>query len=89
MGQAFLEFMSSFLPTRQGDDPLILTSGSITAEAPKDSEIVVVDGSDEPLGGNYVKAMVSNENVKMNYTIDKKKGVFQKLKANIVNSSKR
>lgn len=77
---------SFIITTRNNKDELTLTVNSICAEAPMQSEIVVVDGSDKPLGADCVKSMMSNDNVDLVYIVDEKKGVFHALNMGIANS---
>lgn len=73
--EPILDF-SFIVPMRNNITDLQVSLDSICAQAPAMSEIVVVDGSDEPLGETTVRTMVRRTDIAVVYTCDDKSGVF-------------
>jgi glycosyltransferase involved in cell wall biosynthesis len=67
---------SFILPMRNNPDDLRASLDSICAEAPASCEVVVIDGSDVPLGEAAVRGMIRNPAVALVYARDDKTGVF-------------
>jgi glycosyltransferase involved in cell wall biosynthesis len=67
---------SFIVPMRNNADDLRRSLDSICAEAPASSEVVVVDGSDTPIGKDTVRQMLGCSHVELVYTRDDKTGVF-------------
>ena len=49
---------------------------SVRQEAPSGSEVVVVDGSDQPLGADCIRSMIADDSLKLTYMSDEPKGVY-------------
>jgi glycosyltransferase involved in cell wall biosynthesis len=77
---------SFIVTTRNNRDEFSRTFNSILIEAPDNSEIVVVDGSDIPLGLENVEKLVPNNSLRVKYILDNKKGVYNAMNLGIESS---
>jgi len=62
--------------TRNNPSEFSKTIKSIDEEAPSNSELVVIDGNDQPYGIEYLKRVITNHDISINYFLDEKKGIF-------------
>jgi len=67
---------SFVIVTRNNPEELQQTVHSICRELPESSEIVIVDGSDEPFGFECIKNMLGDASAPIVYRLDEKKGVY-------------
>jgi len=77
---------SFIVTTRNNSKELVRTINSIISEAPSKSEIVVVDGSDEPPGKEWVINNFLLKDIQLTYTLDNKVGVYDAMNVGIENS---
>jgi glycosyltransferase involved in cell wall biosynthesis len=75
---------SFIIPTRNNQEELKATIKSISAEAPENSELVVVDGSDLSVGFNFVQALIpSGVSLGVVYVLDNKCGVYDAMNVGV------
>ncbi len=81
------QFAFSFIvTTRNNTEELVRTLESIIAEAPGKSQVVIVDGSDSPLGREWVLKNSALDQIHLTYTLDDKKGVYAAMNVGIKKS---
>ncbi|MGD0410325.1 MAG: glycosyltransferase [Verrucomicrobiota bacterium] len=67
---------SFIVTTRNNTGELVRTIKTLIAEAPDKSEMVIVDGSDSPLGEEWVVKNFVLKHIHLTYTLDKGKGAY-------------
>ena len=67
---------SFIITTRNNTGELVRTIESLIAEAPDKSEMVIVDGSDSPLGKEWVLNNFVLNHIHLTYMLDNKNGVY-------------
>lgn len=78
---------SFIVTTRNNPEELKTTIVSIAIEAPENSELVVVDGSDLSLGVNIVQALIpSGVTLSIGYVLDNKSGVYDAMNIGVKNT---
>ena len=75
---------SFIVPMRNNTNDLRVSLDSICAEAPSNSEVIVVDGSDNLLGEELVRAMLSRSDISLTYKCDDKTGVFGAMNVGVL-----
>lgn len=78
---------SFIITTRNNIGELIETLNSISSEVPKNSEIIIVDGSDKPLGKQKILDLLKSDEVSVTYVLDNKKGVYAAMNVGVENSN--
>ena len=77
---------SFLIQTRNNRQELKMSVESVCSEAPPASEMVVVDGSDEPFGEDYMREIMSNANIGLVYRLDERLGPYNAMNVGIKNS---
>jgi glycosyltransferase involved in cell wall biosynthesis len=77
---------SFIITTRNNLDELRRTISSIVPEAPKGSEMVIVDGNDIPFERSFLTNMIGDSKITLTIALDKKIGVYEAMNVGIEGS---
>ena len=77
---------SVVITTRNNVDELTMTMNSILKELPSNSQIIIVDGSDEPLTKEWIVDNYKTKEIPIVYTLDNKTGVYDAMNVGLIKS---